>query len=284
MGIPFFTIITATRNAAGSLPRLLESLASQTCRDFELIIQDGSSTDDTVAVAEAWRDRLPAFSIASEPDIGIYDAWNKALPCIGGQWVLFLGADDALADVNVLRRTKERMLTYSPHVLFAAGDLFLCQADGTVVQEFQAQTDEGAAYLPQGITVSHSALFHRCSLFVSFQFDTRFRIAGDYEFLCRAWKMNAQAERLGFCVTRMALGGISSHPRAAFTLRLEYAKAAARHFSRTWTVRRIRELVQGAVIVGLSIVLGSSRACIVLNRLRTLRGLSPYWGSELRHE
>ena len=46
--MPFFTIITATYNTAATLPRLLDSLAEQTCRDFALIIQDGASTDDTV--------------------------------------------------------------------------------------------------------------------------------------------------------------------------------------------------------------------------------------------
>jgi glycosyltransferase involved in cell wall biosynthesis len=55
---PFFTIITATYNAAATLPRLLDSLAAQTCRDFELVIQDGASTDATAAIAEAYRERL----------------------------------------------------------------------------------------------------------------------------------------------------------------------------------------------------------------------------------
>ncbi|MDR3362753.1 MAG: glycosyltransferase [Desulfovibrio sp.] len=77
--VPFFTIITATRNAAATLPRLLDFLACQTCRDFELVIQDGASTDGTVGLAEAYRDLLPALSLDSAPDRGIYDAWNKAL-------------------------------------------------------------------------------------------------------------------------------------------------------------------------------------------------------------
>ena len=86
--MPLFTIITAAYNAAATLPRLLDSLAGQTCRDFELIIQDGASKDDTVAMAESYRHKLPALSLASEPDTGIYDAWNKALSRVRGEWVL----------------------------------------------------------------------------------------------------------------------------------------------------------------------------------------------------
>ena len=284
MDFPFFTIIAATRNATTSLQRLLESLALQSCRDFELIIQDGASTDGTVVVAEAWRERLPALSIVSETDAGIYDAWNKALRRIQGEWVLFLGADDELADADVLARAKERMCAYPPHVLFAAGDMTMCRSDGSVMQECRVQTEQGVAYLPQGIPVPHSALFHRRSLFVSHMFDTRFRIAGDYEFLCRTWKTESQAERLGFCVTRMIWGGISSHPRTVFTMRWEYAMAAARHFPWAWTLRRIRGLVQGAVIGVLCAILGSRRTGLVLDRLRVMRGLSPCWGSDVRPE
>ena len=63
---PFFTIITATYNAAATLPRLLESLAAQTCRDFVWVAQDGASNDDTLAVIEQWRERLDLVLIARQ--------------------------------------------------------------------------------------------------------------------------------------------------------------------------------------------------------------------------
>ena len=121
MSVPFFTIITATRNAAAALQRLLDSLAGQTCRDFELVLQDGASTDGTTAVAEACRGRLPALVVASEPDAGIYDAWNKALQRAAGEWILFLGADDRLAAEDTLARCKERLAGIGPEKVFAAG-------------------------------------------------------------------------------------------------------------------------------------------------------------------
>ena len=281
---PYFAIITATRNAATNLSRLLESLAMQTCRDFELIIQDGASTDDTVAVAEAWRERLPALSIVSETDAGIYDAWNKALSRIRGEWALFLGADDELADADVLAQAKERMRAYPPQVLFAAGDMTMCRSDGSVMQEYRTQAEKGVAYLPQGSPLPYPALFQRGSLFVSHVFDTRFRIAGDYDFLCRTWKRENQAERLGFCVTRMIWGGISTHPRTVFAMRWEDTRVTARYFPWPWTLRRIRGLVQGAVIGVLCAILGSRGAGLVLDRLRVMRGLPPCWGSDVRPE
>ena len=74
---PCFTIITSTWNAAATLPRLLDSLAAQTCRDFNWIVQDGASSDATLDIVERYRDRLPEILTAGGRDNGIYDAWNN---------------------------------------------------------------------------------------------------------------------------------------------------------------------------------------------------------------
>jgi glycosyltransferase involved in cell wall biosynthesis len=276
---PFFTIITATYNAAPTLSRLLKSLAEQTCGDFQLILQDGASQDGTLAIAEAYRRRLPAFSLDSAPDKGLYDAWNKALPRACGEWILFLGADDRLADRKTLAVVRERMFSLAPEVRFAAGDLLLLSNGGRVRTLIEARPEGALAALPHRIPAPHPSLFHRRSLFLAEGFDASFRIAGDYEFLCRAWKKDAWARRLGCVVTCMDSGGFSNSPSHVFALRLETARAAARHFPREFlTARRIREVFFGACIAGLCGLLGPRRATILLNRVRIWRGLPPHWG------
>lgn len=285
MSAPFFSIITATYNAAAVLPRLLDSLTAQTCRDFELIIQDGASTDATATVADACRGRLPALVIASEPDTGIYDAWNKALTRARGEWVLFLGADDRLAGSDTLERVRERLTGIGPEKTFAAGAVEMELPGGRAGQRVFSEIAGATAALSQGIPAPHSALFHRRSLFHTHIFDTRFRISGDYEFLCRAWKSDNQAVQLDMLVTRMGWGGLSSRPQAAFVTRWEYAKAASRHFSRrAWTLRRLKILAGGLLIAGLCRLMGPVRAARALDRLRVLRGLPPCWGSGAGHE
>ena len=281
---PFFSIITATRNAAATLPRLLESLAGQTCRDFELLVQDGASQDDTLSTAEARRDGLPALAIASEPDAGVYDAWNKALPRARGEWVLFLGADDRLAAEDTLARCKELLAGLGPEKIFAAGAVEMELPGGHAGQRVFPEIAGAVATLSRGIPAPHSALFHRRSLFHTHIFDTHFRISGDYEFLCRAWKNDSQALQLDMLVTRMGWGGLSSRPQAAFLTRWEYAKAASRHFSRTWTLQRFKVLAGGLLIAALCRLMGPSRAARVLDRLRVLRGLPPCWGSGVGYE
>jgi glycosyltransferase involved in cell wall biosynthesis len=95
-----FSIIIATLNSAGCLRNCLDSIAAQTCLDYETLVVDGGSTDGTQAIVSHFAPRLAWF--VSEPDGGIYEAWNKALLHARGEWICFPGADDALWDERVL--------------------------------------------------------------------------------------------------------------------------------------------------------------------------------------
>ena len=90
------SIIIATYNAAEYLPACLESISRQGVQDIELIIMDGGSTDGTLEIIKSYTDAPCIYK--SEPDTGIYNAFNKAVKLISGQWCLFLGADDRLLD------------------------------------------------------------------------------------------------------------------------------------------------------------------------------------------
>lgn len=236
MSSPLFTIITATYNAAATLPRLLESLAEQTCRDFELIIQDGASKDDTVAVAESYRDRLPFLSLASEPDAGIYDAWNKALPRVRGQWVLFLGADDELAGPQVLESAKKILKMFPDSVLFGAGDMILVDTEGIVHKTIIVDCNKAFERLSRvfGMPLAHPALFTRQKVVIGNAFDATYKISGDYDFLCRTWKNPNEARELHVLVTRMSLGGVSSSPTTEKLMRTESRRCARKHFPLRW--------------------------------------------------
>lgn len=89
------TILTATFNSSAVIGRLIASLEAQTDADFEWLVVDGASSDDTVAKVE--RSRLRCRNVVSEPDFGVYDALNKGVRRARGDYYLVVGADDALA-------------------------------------------------------------------------------------------------------------------------------------------------------------------------------------------
>jgi glycosyltransferase involved in cell wall biosynthesis len=89
---PMFSIVTATFNCGELLTRTIESLRAQTCADFEWIVVDGASKDDTVTRIRAAGDLVDRW--ISEPDEGIADAWNKGIALATGRYVLILNAGD----------------------------------------------------------------------------------------------------------------------------------------------------------------------------------------------
>lgn len=98
---PLISIITITYNAAPVIRPTLESLNAQTFRDFEHLVIDGASKDDTVSIVS---EMCPDSIIRSEPDRGLYDAMNKGLRAAKGKYLLFLNAGDALHATDTLQR------------------------------------------------------------------------------------------------------------------------------------------------------------------------------------
>lgn len=232
---PFFSIITATYNAAATLPRLLDSLVFQTCRDFNWIVQDGASSDGTMAVVERYADRLPEILAESCKDEGIYDAWNKALDRQQqklGQWILFLGADDALTKESILHDAKKFLHASSEKILFGAGKLLLFDPEKHAY-EYMPQIDPVKNFSERfsDMPLKHSALFHRSILFTTYRFDATFKIAGDYDFILRVWKSPEQILPLDILVTQMALGGISTSASTTSLRFPEKYRAIRKNFS-----------------------------------------------------
>lgn len=273
----FFTIITATYNAATTLPRLLESLAAQTYRDFELIIQDGASTDDTVAVAESYRHRLPSLSLVSEPDTGIYDAWNKALPRVRGEWLLFLGGDDVLATPEVLHEAATCMKPLGQEVIFASGDVLVTGSDGFPTRLLEGLGEDAIDMLRAGNSAQHSGLFQRATMFLENTFDTSFRISGDHDLICRLWKSKKQGKRLGLVVTIMGMGGMTSRIDGVWRFRWEVVCVLYKHFGIRAALPCLKGLIKGVIPLALVALYGHEKAAIFHNRIRKCMGKTPAW-------
>jgi len=95
---PRVSVLVPAWNDGGTLDTALGSLAAQTWSDFEAVIADDGSTDDTPAVAAAWAARDPRFRLLkSDANRGMTENWNAALRAARGELVTKLDADDAAA-------------------------------------------------------------------------------------------------------------------------------------------------------------------------------------------
>lgn len=98
---PFFTILTASLNNGETIRKTLESMRNQTFQDFEHIVIDGNSYDETPETLKQFENTYN-LSWISEPDHGIADALNKGLKQAKGKYVLVIHADDHLLDIKTL--------------------------------------------------------------------------------------------------------------------------------------------------------------------------------------
>lgn len=99
------SIITINRNNAAGLRKTIESVVSQTFTDFEYIIIDGASTDESVEVIKEYADKITYW--VSEPDKGIYNAMNKGIIKANGEYLQFLNSGDCLCSQYVLTQMLE---------------------------------------------------------------------------------------------------------------------------------------------------------------------------------
>jgi glycosyltransferase involved in cell wall biosynthesis len=211
--VPRFSIITATFNACNALSVTARSLQEQTCRSFEWLIVDGASTDNTLAVVRELGDLVT--TLVSEPDTGIYNAWNKMLPRIKGQWVIFLGAGDALYSPDTLTRVLESVDHLPAATTTVYGDATVFDMGTGVDLRVRSATWQGLRRPWAGgrpLMPCHQGVFQRAYVFKDFRFDERCRISADNEALLREL-LAGRGSKLDVMVARFDAGGISAQQK-----------------------------------------------------------------------
>jgi glycosyltransferase involved in cell wall biosynthesis len=218
---PLVTIITAVFNGEAVLENCLQSVLSQEYPNIEHIIIDGGSTDGTISLLRQYEDRLALW--VSEPDKGVYDAWNKGVALARGEWIAFLGADDM----------------YLPGAI----DTYIALARSHPEAEFlssKARLDHPTGYSPTfggpwewprfttAMTTIHVGTFHHRELFNRYgKFNIAYRIAGDYEFMLRA-KSSLKAAFTPETTVIMRAGGVSDSTAGLHEARRAKVEAGVR--------------------------------------------------------
>lgn len=203
-----YSIITATYNAERFVERCLVSILGQTYPDFEWIVQDGASKDRTAEIIARYPDARIKF--ASEPDCGIYDAWNKGVKRASGDWAIFLGADDFFLNENSLVKCHRHIKRLEKNILFAYGALAHFKGNELVsIQNYSLRTLY--TRFINNMPFPMPATFIRMPLLKQHSFDhEKYRIAADYEFAAK-YAQHDNIARIPVLAVGMEEGGISSY-------------------------------------------------------------------------
>jgi glycosyltransferase involved in cell wall biosynthesis len=166
------SVITVCYNAEKNIKTTIDSVISQTYKDFEYIIVDGASTDATASIVEEYRKKF-AITFVSEKDKGIYDAMNKGVRLASGQWINFMNAGDFFIDKNVLEQVSSSL---SEENDFVYGATKFCYDGFSVVRPPRPMSDFWIK-----MPFNHQGLFEKTSVLKKHPFDIRYALAADYE-------------------------------------------------------------------------------------------------------
>lgn len=176
---PLFSIITVTLNSAQLLRETIESVSAQHCDDFQYIVVDGASKDNTAELLKEYDDTLDI--VVSEPDDGVYHAMNKALELASGQYVYFLNAGDVLLHNKVLSLVAEALSRQTPSIFVGSGIRCSKETGKLIFLEYENATFDLEFFRQR--TINHQCLFARRELFEPRCFDTRYKMLADYHWL-----------------------------------------------------------------------------------------------------
>ena len=206
------TIIIATYNAEKTLNRCLNSIIPQLTEECELIIIDGNSKDKTNEIIKSYKESVAYY--ISEPDKGIYDAWNKGINAAKGKWIAFIGADDIL-----LPNALQKYLSFIKKTPNIDSYDYICAQNEYVDNKGKLLMILGNQpewkFMRKKMVAAHVASLHnKQNLFeINGGYDLSYKICADYELLVRK-KNKLKYLFIPTHIARMQAGGMSLSTKA----------------------------------------------------------------------
>ena len=241
---PKFSIITITFNAAPVIGPTLQSVLAQSYRNYEYILVDGASKDDTVAIAKA--SGIEFAHIVSEPDKGLYDAMNKGMRLATGDYLCFLNAGDAFHSHDTLERIVAAMAHEEqlPDVLY--GETAEVNNERLFVRMRRLQAPARLTWksFKQGMLVCHQAFYARRD--IAPEYNLEYRLSADVDWCIKVMKRAKKMVNVQLTVVDYLQNGLSLQNHRASLI--ERFKVMCSHYGVLSTVVHHLWFVLRAVI------------------------------------
>ncbi len=244
---PLISIITITFNAASELEPTMLSVGAQTFHDFEHLIIDGASSDDTLSVAR--RLGSDKLRILSEPDKGLYDAMNKGLAMAKGKYVLFLNAGDAFHSPETLAAYAEA----------AGNDADIIYSDTEIVDKTRTKIGPRHLSAPETLTLesfSHGMLICHQAFMVKRRlaprYNTSYRFSADYEWTLQCIMRSTPARCVNLHIVGIDYLSDGLTDRNHMKSLLERFDIMRNHFGLATALRRHASFIPRAILRKLS--------------------------------
>ena len=200
------SIVTVCYNEAADIAVTLRSVAEQTYRNIEHIVQDGGSTDGTVDIVRKYADEHPNVIMDSTKDGGIYYGMNAGLEKCTGDYVIFCNGGDKFASVDVVAQMAQKVNEDNlPDIVY--GD---CAIE--VKGQLMVRAAHGPRFIKIGMPAAHEAILYKLALVreLDLLYDTSYCIGADYKFTCQFVRASKTFAYLPMPIVIFTSGGVST--------------------------------------------------------------------------
>lgn len=206
------SIITVCYNSESTIKETFESVLKQTYKNFEYIVVDGKSKDNTVSIIKDYKMKFKTRGIVlnytSEKDDGLYDAVNKGISICTGNIIGIINSDDIIHDKNAFKKIVERFEKDKCDATYS--DLYMM--DYETMRMPNRIFIAGKKSYKIGWYPPHPTLYVKKDIYNKYgNYDTNYRIAADYDFMVRIMKNKIKMSYIKEPLIYMRAGGTSTN-------------------------------------------------------------------------
>lgn len=196
------SIIIATFNSGKLIKTALDSIRNQSYQNWECLIIDGVSKDETISILEEYQSLDKRFRYISEPDKGIYDALNKGVSLAKGEWIYVLGSDDTITKDGLFR-----MMNNNDVCDVKCGNIIFNNNGSLKYNKSASNLNQ----LRKNMIYSHQAIIMKKKIFEEIgYFNLEYSISADYDLILRAYLNGYRFQYYDIFLAIFNVGGYSN--------------------------------------------------------------------------
>lgn len=235
-----FSILVVSLNSGEKLSETIKSILSQTYTDYEVVVKDGGSKDDSLTSLESYLQTCPAYAdkvrIISRKDTGIYEGMNQATKEARGEYYYFLNCGDLFADSEVLMNISKNMdvaIEQGSTAKIFYGDIF----DNLREQTVPSNPNINAFGCYRNVPCHQACIYHY-SLFEERGYEPKYRVRADYEhFLWCYFRKDAKPQYLNVVIASYEGGGFSETKENRIRSKKEHKEITEKYMTKGQLLR-----------------------------------------------